>query len=94
MTSPTCPTWATDLSVSGLYYDGVLDKNKLQDVLELHKRDTVSTFGTRSSSGVSSEAKHKVITSSKVLAEAEKENHVSNTIESSTPKSSTLQVGL
>ena len=43
------PRWAEGLSVAGLYYDGVVDECKLQEILELHKRDTVSTFGTRSS---------------------------------------------
>lgn len=43
------PRWAEGLSVAGLYYDGVVGESKLQEVLELHKRDTVSTFGTRSS---------------------------------------------
>ena len=42
-------SWAEGLSVAGLYYDGVVDESKLQEVLELHKRDTVSTFGTRCS---------------------------------------------
>jgi len=42
------PSWA-GLSVAGLYYDGVVDESRLQEVLELHKRDTVSTFGTRCS---------------------------------------------
>ena len=41
--------WAEGLSVAGLYYDGVVDESKLQEVLQLHKRDTVITFGTRSS---------------------------------------------
>ena len=36
-------------AVAGLYYDGVVGESKLQVVLELHKRDTVSTYGTRSS---------------------------------------------
>ena len=30
------PRW-----VAGLYYDGVVGESKLQEVLELHKRDTV-----------------------------------------------------
>jgi len=38
------PSWAEGLSVAGLYYDGVVDETRLQEVLELHKRDTVSTF--------------------------------------------------
>ena len=40
------PRWADGLTVAGLYYDGVIDEKRLQDTLELHKRDTVSTFGT------------------------------------------------
>ena len=50
-----CPssTWASGLSVSGLYYQGVVERDQLEKVLELHKRDTVSTFGTRYSSRVS-----------------------------------------
>ena len=46
MAHPRC---AESLSVAGLYYDGVVDERKLQEALELHKRDTVSTFGTCSS---------------------------------------------
>ena len=41
------PKWTEGLSVAGLYYDGIVDEGKLDEVLELHKRDTVSTFGTR-----------------------------------------------
>jgi len=47
------PSQAEGLSVAGLYYDGVVDETRLQEVLELHKRDTVSTFGTRCSRRVS-----------------------------------------
>ena len=42
-------SWAESLSVAGIYYDGGADESKLQEVLELHKRGTVSTFGTRCS---------------------------------------------
>jgi len=42
-------SWAESLSVAGIYYDGGVDESKLQEVLELHKRGTVSTFGTRCS---------------------------------------------
>ena len=52
----TAPSWSEGLSAAGLYYDGIIDESRLQDILELHKRDTVSTFGTRSSRRVSSEA--------------------------------------
>ena len=48
-----CPNWTEGLTVAGLYYDGVIDGDKLDEVIELHKRDTVSTFGTRSSRRVS-----------------------------------------
>ena len=33
----------------GVYYEGVVDGQVIDEVLELHKHDTVSTFGTRSS---------------------------------------------
>ncbi len=33
------PVWASDLSASGLYYDGILDQNQLEKVFELHKRE-------------------------------------------------------
>ena len=72
------PAWASNPSVSscGLYYDGILNQKQLEEVLELHKRDTVSTFGTRSSTRVSSEAKaiKRVGKLSKVVLEADKEN--------------------
>lgn len=45
----TTSTWKDGLSRAGLYYDGIIEESKLQDILELHKRDTVSTFGTRTS---------------------------------------------
>ena len=46
------PKWAEGLTVAGLYFDGIVDGDKLE-VIELHKRDTVSTFGTCSSRRVS-----------------------------------------
>ena len=60
------PNWAEDLFVAGLY-DGVVDECNLQGTLELHKRDTVSTFGTRSSRRVSKDTK-------KALKESQVEN--------------------
>ena len=33
----------------GNYFEGVIDGNKLDETLELHRRSTVSTFGTRRS---------------------------------------------
>ena len=53
----SAPRWADGLTAAGLYYDGVVDESKLQDTLELHKRDTVSTFGTRLSRRVSKHTK-------------------------------------
>ena len=41
------PKWTEGLTVAGLYYDGIVDGDKLDEVIELHKRGTVSTFGTR-----------------------------------------------
>ena len=78
MASSTClsPTWASGLSASELYY-------QLEEVLELHKRDTVSTFGTRSSFRVTSGAKavEGLEKSTREVLEEEKENH---SIQSST----------
>ena len=51
------PRWSDGLTAAELYYNGVVDESKLQDTLELHKRDTVSTFGTRSSCRVSKHIK-------------------------------------
>ena len=55
------PKWTEGLSIAGLYYDGIVDGGKLDEVLELHKRDTVSTFGTRSSRRVSQPKKKQVV---------------------------------
>ena len=54
------PKWAKGLTVAGLYFDGIVDGDKLDEVIELHKRDTVSTFGTRSSRRVSEPRKKTV----------------------------------
>ena len=43
--------WAKELTRYGLFYAGIVDESQLDEVFELHKRDTVSTFGTRSSLG-------------------------------------------
>ena len=43
------PVWAKYLVQSGLYYEGTVTECELEKVLEFHKRDTVTTFGTRSS---------------------------------------------
>ena len=43
------PAWAHGLTDNNLNYEGVIEGEMLEKTLELHKRDTVSTFGTRSS---------------------------------------------
>ena len=55
------PKWTEGLTVAGLYYDGIVDGDKLDEVIELHKRDTVSTFGTRSSRRMSEPKKKQVV---------------------------------
>ena len=47
--------WQEGLQQKGLYYEGIIDGSRLDRVLELHRRSTVSTFGTRRSSRVSTE---------------------------------------
>ena len=49
MTSKISSDWRTGLNQRGLYFEGTVDSSDLNSVLEAHKRDTVSTFGTRSS---------------------------------------------
>ena len=45
--------WQEGLQQKGIYYEGIIDGSRLDSVLELHRRSTVSTFGTRRSSRVS-----------------------------------------
>ena len=37
------------LQKCGNYYEGIVDEAKIDEVLEVYRKDTVSTFGTRSS---------------------------------------------
>ena len=59
-------SWAKGLTRYGQYYAGIVDESQLDGVLELHKRDTVSTFGTRSSRRVTKKTpiKQKLTTTS------------------------------
>ena len=41
--------WTVGLTKYGNYYSGIVEENKIDQLLELHRRDTVSTFGTRNS---------------------------------------------
>ena len=41
-----CSSKPEYLVQSGLYYEGTVTECELEKVLELHKRDTVTTFGT------------------------------------------------
>ena len=52
MTSLEMPSvdWTAGLKRSGLYLEGIVEASSLNNVLEAHKRDTVSTFGTRTNS--------------------------------------------
>ena len=51
--SCTMVEWQKGLEQKGLYYEGIVNGSRLDSVLELHRRSTVSTFGTRRSSRVS-----------------------------------------
>ena len=48
-------TWTDSLTQKGVYYNGIVDKCKLDEILKLHERETVPTFGTRSSHKVAKE---------------------------------------
>ena len=41
--------WHEGLKRCGTYYEGFVDGEKIAECLEIHRRDTASTFGTRSS---------------------------------------------
>ena len=41
--------WTKELQKYGNYYEGIVDEGKINEVLEIHRRDTVSLFRTRSS---------------------------------------------
>ena len=42
-------SWQDGLKKCGLYYEGFVDAEKITELLEVHGRETASTFGTRSS---------------------------------------------
>ena len=69
MASCPVPAWSTDLERKGLYFEGIVDAAVLDEVLEVHKRDTVSTFGIRSSRRVAEPKKG--FRAPKVIAEAQ-----------------------
>lgn len=41
--------WYEGLKRCGMYFEGFVDGEKVAECLENHRRDTASTFGTRSS---------------------------------------------
>ena len=49
MDTSSMAEWHKGLQQRGNYFEGVIDGNKLDETLELHRRSTVSTFGTRRS---------------------------------------------
>ena len=44
------PSWAKILKRRGLYYEGLIDGGDLESILEDHKRSTITSYGTRTSS--------------------------------------------
>lgn len=54
MTSIELDSWKHGLRKSGEYYEGVV--SSVDDCLEAHKRETVTTWGTRTSSSTSAPA--------------------------------------
>ena len=55
MAEPDIPVWAQGLKRNGLYYEGFVDDH--ETVLELHRKYTTTTYGTRTSSRTSNEDK-------------------------------------
>ena len=54
-------TWTDGLTQKGAYCSGIEDKHKLDEILELHKRETVLTFGTRSNHRVTKDDSSKTL---------------------------------
>ena len=46
------PSWAKGLKRRDLYFEGLIDSGDLESILEDHKRSTITSFGTRTSSNV------------------------------------------
>ena len=44
------PSWAKQLKTRGLYYEGLVDGDDIEPLLEAHRRSTVTSYGTRTSS--------------------------------------------
>ena len=55
MSEPDRPKWARGLHKKGLYYEGLVDNH--EEVIELHRKHTMTTYGTRTSSRTSGEGK-------------------------------------
>ena len=43
------PVWAEKLQKHGDYYEGIVKSEEVDCILELHKRETVTSYGTRRS---------------------------------------------
>ena len=61
--------WSQGLCRSGLYYEGFVAQDQLDTLLELHKRTTGTTYGTRTSSRLGTKT-----STCNVKGEQEKEN--------------------
>ena len=61
------PSWAKGLKRRGLYYEGLVDSGDLESILEGHKRSTITSYGTRTSSNLTTNP-GKTLTSSKIDA--------------------------
>ena len=46
------PSWAKGLKRRDLYCEGLIDSGDLESILEDHKRSTITSYGTRTSSNV------------------------------------------
>jgi len=48
------PCWAKQLKRRGDYYKGLVDSDDLGSILEAHRRSTITSYGTRTSSKLDS----------------------------------------
>lgn len=61
MTQKEKPSWAKTLKRRGLYYEGLIDSDDLDGILENHKKSTITSYGTRSSSNVTATKPEKTV---------------------------------
>ena len=78
------PSWAKGLKRRDLYYEGLIDSGDLESILEDHKRSTITSYGTRTSSNVT--APQAAIKPEKTAVDSAKDDKLSVAIKNAVNK--------